>query len=94
MICNHTKAMFLLMVMVKLCLIICHDMTAIRQYCGELPRAQAVVARPDPYILHVGGNGWYKNRSGVLRILAALGLADGRFRMHAVDADAAIDLIE
>lgn len=36
-------------------------------------RLRRLAVDPDqPFLLHVGGNQWYKNRMGVLRILAAL----------------------
>jgi glycosyltransferase involved in cell wall biosynthesis len=35
-------------------------------------RARAGLVEGEPYLLHVGGNQWYKNRVGVLRIFAAL----------------------
>jgi glycosyltransferase involved in cell wall biosynthesis len=38
---------------------------------GEL-RGKLGLADWEPYLLHVGGNQWYKNRVGVLRIFAAL----------------------
>jgi glycosyltransferase involved in cell wall biosynthesis len=36
-----------------------------------------------PYFLHVGGNQWYKNREGVLRLFAAL-IRLPRYRRHAL----------
>jgi glycosyltransferase involved in cell wall biosynthesis len=37
------------------------------------PRLQGLGLAPDrPFLLHVGGNQWYKNRMGVLRIFAQL----------------------
>jgi glycosyltransferase involved in cell wall biosynthesis len=46
---------------------------------GPLPRADALDrigrktgARPNRFILHVGGNQWYKNRAGVIGIYAEL----------------------
>ena len=35
-------------------------------------RARLGLQPHEPYLLHVGGNHWYKNRPGVLRIFAAL----------------------
>jgi glycosyltransferase involved in cell wall biosynthesis len=40
------------------------DIDAVRAVCG--------LASDDEYILHVGGNNWYKNRMGVLRIALEL----------------------
>jgi glycosyltransferase involved in cell wall biosynthesis len=44
-----------------------------------MPRAEAAerletlgLSRDQPFILHVGGNQWYKNRAGVLKIFALL----------------------
>ncbi len=45
----------------------------------ERCRAQAGLLPGEPYVLHVGGNLWYKNRVGVLRIFGAL-------RQHAAGA--------
>jgi glycosyltransferase involved in cell wall biosynthesis len=46
-------------------------------FSPEVPLASGVISRlglkaGDPYFLHVGGNQWYKNREGVLRIFARL----------------------
>jgi len=36
-------------------------------------RVRALGVEPEhPFVLHIGGNSWYKNREGVLRIFAAL----------------------
>lgn len=43
------------------------DATELRARLGHVwPRGRSV----DPYILHVGGNNWYKNRRGVIEIYA------------------------
>ncbi len=47
-----------------------------------LPRVKAVFdGNIPPYFLHVGGNQWYKNRLGVLRIYAGL-RSRGQFSSH------------
>ena len=43
----------------------------------ERCRAQAGLLPQERYLLHVGGNLWYKNRVGVLRIFAALRAQSG-----------------
>jgi len=43
------------------------------------------------YVLHVGGNHWYKNRDGVLRIVGALRRRPGWEDLHLVMAGEALD---
>ena len=56
-----------------------------------LPRSAVIAAlttlgipSDQPYLLHVGGNHWYKNRPGVLRIMGALRRLRDHDNMHLI----------
>jgi glycosyltransferase involved in cell wall biosynthesis len=42
----------------------------------SLEKTRAFIGTSEPFILHVGGNQWYKNRLGVLEIFTALDAAE------------------
>jgi glycosyltransferase involved in cell wall biosynthesis len=46
-----------------------------------LEKTRAIIGKSNPFILHVGGNQWYKNRAGVLEIFAELDAAEPALKL-------------
>ncbi len=43
-----------------------------REEAGRMLREQGGIERDQPFVMHVGGDAWYKNREGVVKIFAQL----------------------
>ena len=68
---------------------------AVGRLRGALPERFWVQGNLVPFIIHVGGNTWYKNRIGALRIFSELqGLLDVRVCLVMVGSSATSNLLE
>jgi glycosyltransferase involved in cell wall biosynthesis len=52
-----------------------------------LEKARGILGASSPFILHVGGNQWYKNRLGVLKIFVALDITEPAQKLVMVGPD-------